>query len=44
MFFDWITWSIWGIGLIIVVLWLIETIKEFKILLSEQTNHKDKDR
>jgi heme exporter protein D len=43
MFFDWITWSIWGIGLIILVLWLVETIKEFRVLLSEESNKKEKD-
>ena len=40
MFFDWITWGVWGIGLLILILWLIETIKEFRILFSEQTEIK----
>ena len=32
MYFDWITWGIWLIGLIILVIWIYVPIKEFKKL------------
>lgn len=38
--FNWITWGIWAIGAMILILWMVETIKEFKILLSEQSEIK----
>ena len=43
MFFDWITWSIWSIGVLILIFWTIEAIKEFRSLFSEQTESKEKD-
>ncbi len=30
MYFDWITWGIWLIGVIIMVIWIYVPIKEFK--------------
>ena len=27
--FDWVTWSIWGMGLVILVVWIVVPIKEF---------------
>ena len=32
MYFDWITWSIWLLGFIILVMWIIVPIKEFRKL------------
>jgi uncharacterized membrane protein YcjF (UPF0283 family) len=29
MAFDWVTWSIWAMGLVILVIWTIVPIKEF---------------
>jgi len=43
MFFDWITWSIWSIGVLILIFWMIETIKEFKVLFTGYTKRKKKD-
>ena len=31
--FDWITWGIWLIGLIILVIWIVIPVKEFKSLV-----------
>ena len=36
MFFDWITWGIWSIGVLILIIWMIETVKEFRVLFAEQ--------
>jgi hypothetical protein len=40
MYFDWITWGIWLIGLIILVIWIYVPIKEFKKLLAQQKKSK----
>ena len=29
MQFDWVTWSIWAIGFVILVIWIIVPIREF---------------
>jgi hypothetical protein len=29
MYFDWITWSIWSMGFIILIMWIIVPLKEF---------------
>jgi len=29
MYFDWITWSIWSLGFIILVMWIIIPLKEY---------------
>lgn len=29
MYFDWITWSIWSMGFIILVMWIIIPLKEY---------------
>ena len=36
MDFDWITWSIWSLGLVILIVWIYVPIKEFKQLLHER--------
>jgi hypothetical protein len=35
MYFDWITWSIWSLGFIIMVLWIAVPLKEFRKLVRE---------
>jgi hypothetical protein len=44
MLFNWLTWLIWGIGVVILIFWVFQTIREFKVLLSEhkKTAYKDK--
>ena len=36
MYFDWITWSIWLIGFIIMVIWMFIPVKEFKKLVQQK--------
>ena len=36
MYFDWVTWSIWGLGLVILVVWIYVPIKEFSQLLRDR--------
>jgi hypothetical protein len=36
MYFDWITWSIWLLGFIILVVWVWIPLKEFKKLLARR--------
>ena len=46
MFFDVITWAIWGIGVVILIFWIVGTTKEFKVLFSErqETDKQDMDK
>ena len=44
MLLDWLTWAVWGIGVLILILWVVETIKEFRILFSEQSEIKSDDK
>jgi hypothetical protein len=36
MYFDWITWSIWLLGFIILIIWIIVPVKEFRRLLADR--------
>ena len=36
MYFDWITWGIWLLGFIILIIWIIVPIKEFRRLLANR--------
>lgn len=36
MYIDWMTWSIWTLGLALLVYWCIETAREFKALFSRK--------
>jgi len=36
MYFDWITWSIWLIGCIIMVVWIFIPVREFKKLVQKK--------
>jgi len=34
--FDWVTWSIWLVGFVILVIWIIFPLKEFVSIVKEQ--------
>ncbi|HLA39526.1 MAG TPA: hypothetical protein VJ417_06000 [Candidatus Glassbacteria bacterium] len=36
MYFDWVTWSIWTLGMIILIIWIFVPAKEFSQLLKER--------
>ncbi len=36
MYFDWVTWSIWAIGLVILIVWIYVPAKEFSQLLKDR--------
>ena len=36
MVFDWVTWSIWGIGMVIMVVWIYVPAREFAQLLKDR--------
>lgn len=36
MYFDWITWSIWLVGFLVMVTWIWVPIKEYKSLLNKR--------
>jgi len=42
MHFDWVTWSIWTLGLIILVVWIYVPAKEFMQLLRERKTEVEK--
>lgn len=41
MFFDWITWSIWLVGFVILIIWILVPAKEFKELLQKRKTQQD---
>ena len=34
--FDWVTWSIWLVGFVILVIWIIVPLKEFADIIKSQ--------
>ncbi|MFN3694026.1 hypothetical protein [Ignavibacterium album] len=36
MYFDWITWSIWLVGFIIMIIWILVPAREFRKLLQKR--------
>jgi len=36
MYFDWVTWSIWFVGFIIMIVWILIPVKEFKKLVQKK--------
>lgn len=36
MTIDWVTWSIWLVGFLIMVLWILLPLREFRRLLSQR--------
>ena len=42
MYFDWISWSIWLLGLFILIVWVYVPIKEFKQLIKDRSANKNK--
>lgn len=41
MYFDWITWSIWLVGFIIMVIWILVPVKEIKNLFYKRKSEHD---
>ena len=41
MYFDWRTWGIWLIGFIILVIWILLPVKEFKKVLKKKREQMD---
>jgi len=39
---DWITWSVFGIGLIMLLYWCFQTIREFRDLFQRRSQRIDK--
>ena len=39
---DWVTWSIWGVGLIILAIWIVVPAREFRKILQKHRSRKDK--
>ncbi len=42
MYFDWRTWGIWLIGFIILIIWILLPIKEFKKVLKKKRTEMNK--
>ena len=40
MYFDWITWSIWLVGFIIMVIWILVPVREFKKIVQQKRNER----
>lgn len=36
MYFDWLTWSVWSLGLVLLVYWLFQATSEFREIISAQ--------
>jgi hypothetical protein len=34
LYIDWLTWSVWGLGLAMLLYWCVETYREFKTLIA----------
>ncbi len=41
MYFDWITWSIWSLGFIILIMWIIVPLKEFLKLKKDRADESE---
>jgi len=41
MYFDWITWSIWLLGFVILIIWVYVPYKEFRKILSAHQKNKN---
>lgn len=42
MYFDWRTWGIWFIGLVILIIWIFIPIREFKKVLEKKRHDLNK--
>ena len=40
---DWITWSVFGIGLALLVYWCVQTVREFKELFKQRSTRSHHD-
>ena len=38
MYFDWRTWGIWLVGFLILIVWILVPVREFKNLLQKKRN------
>ncbi len=36
MYIDWITWSVWSFGLVLLLYWCFETVREFRHLFARR--------
>jgi hypothetical protein len=36
MYIDWITWSVWSLGLALLLYWCVATVREFRGLFSKK--------
>jgi hypothetical protein len=36
MYFDWVTWSIWLVGFIILIIWILIPVREFKKIVQQK--------
>ena len=39
MYFDWITWSVWTLGLVLLIYWLFKTGREIKTIIISQNKN-----
>ena len=42
MYFDWVTWSIWLLGFIILIVWVIIPVREFKQMINARKKSENK--
>jgi hypothetical protein len=42
--FDWVTWSIWLLGFIVLVVWIIVPIREYKQLVKTRQQESGKEK
>lgn len=43
MVFDWVTWSIWLVGFLVLIVWIILPLKELRRLLADRRRQAEKD-
>lgn len=41
MYIDWITWSIWSLGLALLLYWCFQTAREFRALFARKRKGQD---
>jgi len=42
MYFDWVTWSIWLLGFVILVVWIVIPVREFKQMMNARKKGENK--
>lgn len=43
MYIDWMTWSVWTLGLALLLYWCFQTIREFRLLFARRKSRKPGD-